>query len=102
MKLNVLMPFLAEEITQGLSDMGKPKLARSIEELEIVGRCDCDNAGCAAFYTDEKHNWSGKEIKHVTPNVKGLFSIDVHNDKIIFVEMMGRQDVRERLLAVHP
>lgn len=102
MKLNILMPFLAEEISEALTNMGQRHLASSIQDLEILERCDCDNSGCAAFYTAEKHTWSGQKIKHLSPNVKGLFSIDVCQNKIVFVEMMGRQDVRERLLAVHP
>lgn len=100
MKLRILMPFLAEEISAGLKSLGLARLAESVNELDIVERCDCDNSGCAAFYTAEKHLWSGKEVTQVTPKVKGLFSIDIHKDKIVFIELMGREDVRERLLAV--
>ncbi|MCW8876824.1 MAG: hypothetical protein OQJ89_15180 [Kangiellaceae bacterium] len=102
MKLGILMPFLAQELTQELVKIGEPKLADSVSQLEILGRCDCDNQSCAAFYTAEKHVWSGNEIRHVIPHVKGVFSVDVFKDEIVFIEIMGRQDVRERLLAVCP
>ncbi len=100
MKLNILMPFLAEELSQALTEIGLTKLARSVSSLEIIERCDCDNTGCAAFYTAKKHTWSGKKIKQISPRVKGLYSVDVLDDQIVFIEMMGRQDVRDRLLAV--
>ena len=63
MKLGILMPFLAQELTQELTKIGEAKLADTVSQLDILERCDCGNQSCAAFYTAEKHIWSGKDIR---------------------------------------
>ena len=96
------MPFLAHELSEGLEKIGERKLAQTISNVDILDRCKCDSEGCGAFYTCEEYKWSGKELRKVTPNVKGLFSIDVLENEIVCIEFMGRTDVRDRLVAMYP
>ena len=101
-RLNLLFPFLIDELSDGLTKIGERDLAKSINNLEIVGRCDCDNQGCGAFYTLEKHKWSAKDLRQLVPVVKGLFAMDVLDEQIVCIEFIGRMDVRDRLVAVFP
>lgn len=101
-KLNMLMPFLAHELNEALTNMGETELADSIGDVEIIGRCKCDSCSCGAFYTQEEHKWSGQQVRQVIPAIKGLYAIDVHEDEIVYIDVMGRTDVRERLVAVYP
>jgi hypothetical protein len=102
-KLKLLFPFLVDELSKGLLSIGERGLARSVSDLEIVGRCDCDNQGCGAFYTVEKNQWAAREnLRQVVPAVKGLYAIDVLDKQIVCVDFIGRMDVRDRLVAVFP
>ena len=102
-KLKLLFPFLVDELSKGLSLIGERGLAKSVSDLEIVGRCNCDNSGCGAFYTLEQHQWAANEnLRQVVPTIKGLYAIDVLDEQIVCIDFIGRMDVRDRLVAVFP
>ncbi|MBV1911781.1 MAG: hypothetical protein KUG78_20985 [Kangiellaceae bacterium] len=96
------MPFLAKELVEGLSDIGEQTLANSISDLKIIDRCRCDSQGCGTFYTMNKEIWSGKKLKQVIPEVKGLYAIDVFENNIACIEIMERSDVAEQLISSYP
>ena len=89
-----VLPGLAVELERSLGELGRPELARQIGSLRIWAVCPCEVEGCGSFYTAlPMKRWfrRGKEVP-----VGGLVVNTIDGD-IVFVEVLGRPDVRAAL-----
>ena len=88
------LPQLASELEAGLRNLRRPDLAEQIGSLTITQACACDVAGCGSFYT-------GRPIKRWFRRGKqvpvGDLVVDTIDGEIVFVEVLGRPDVRAAL-----
>jgi hypothetical protein len=88
------LPALAAELEAGLRDLGRPDLAEQLPSLKIVAVCPCEVEGCGSFYTGRPmKRWfrRGKQ----TP--VGDLVVDTIDGEIVFVEVLGRPEVRAAL-----
>jgi hypothetical protein len=90
------LPALAAELADGLREGGRPDLAEQIGSLRIAATCQCEVVGCGSFYTGRPlKRWfrRGKQVP-----VGGLV-VDTIDGEIVFVEALGRPEVRAALQA---
>ena len=102
--LSDAFPLLSQELQQLLRDAGETDLASQVPGLRIVDRCRCGDDFCASFYTLPKPNGAygpGQRNVALTP-AKGMLILDVVDDVIAQVEVLYRNDIRPKLLAVLP
>jgi hypothetical protein len=72
--------------------------------LRIFERCDCGDDFCSTFYTQPKPEGAyglGHRNVVLAPD-DGMVILDVVVDEIACVEILDRDDVREKLLGVLP
>ena len=88
------LPELAAELDRLLRRQGHPELAEQLPVLRIAAVCSCEVEGCASFYTARPlRRWfrRGRQIP------AGDMVVDTIDGEIVFVEVLGRPDVREAL-----
>ncbi|UCJ18141.1 hypothetical protein K5Q02_07150 [Pseudomonas sp. MM211] len=102
MRLSQALPGLFKEIELGLKEIGENELASSLIDLEIVGRCTCSDDNCGTFYTLKRSTWQDKPLKHVIPQVDGLYTIDVFKGQLACVEIFNRTDVASKINGLFP
>jgi len=104
--LSETLPAFAVELRELLVEKGEPDLAAQVPGLPIVDRCRCgDDVCCATFYTQPKPEGgygSGHRNVRLMPNEGTLLILDVVDGQIMCVEVLDREDVREKLDAVIP
>lgn len=96
------LPTLATELRQLLEEHGEPELAAQVPRLVIFDRCRCGDDFCATFYTTPTPMGGfgpGHRNVALTPD-KGMLILDVVAGEIACVEVLNREDVRKKLLAV--
>jgi hypothetical protein len=88
--LQVALPGLAQEMRKLLSDSGQPELAAQVDHL--------------AFYTapPPRGGWGPGHENVFLDAADGDIILDVLHGKIVCVEVLHRDELRERLLAVCP
>ena len=94
MKLSAAVPAFATELEDGLRAAGRPELADQIAGLEVRDLCRCEVEGCASFYTELPiKRWfrRGKQVP------VGDLVVDTIDGQIVYVEVLGRPDVRRAL-----
>jgi hypothetical protein len=95
------LPNFASELQRLLTEGGYAELAQKVPELRIVERCRCGDDFCATFYTEPKPQGSygaGHENVELEPE-RGMIILDVVNNRIMCVEVLDRDDVKDELLA---
>ena len=98
------LPAFATELRQLLEKQGEAELAAQVPGLMIFDRCRCGDDFCATFYTQPKPDGAygpGHRNVPLTPD-EGMVILDVVGAEIACVEVLDRNDVREKLDAVHP
>jgi hypothetical protein len=103
--LSASFPDLAAELAGLLSRAGHVSLASQVSSLSIVDRCRCGDSFCATFYTASKPKgtWGpGHSTIPLDEAREGIINVDVLNGQIVSVEVLYRDDVRERLQTVCP
>ena len=104
--LSAVMPDFVEELRQKLILTGEPALAGLVSQLKILSRCEC--MVCGSFYTSNPPRGAfGAGHRNVLLGQTGLLVLDVVPDsegieRIHFVEVLGRDDVRTALDSVLP
>jgi hypothetical protein len=91
-----VLPELADELEAALREAGRPDLAEQIPSLRIAALCACEVEGCGSFYTDRPiKRWfrRGKQV------AAGDLVVDTIDGEIVFVEVLGRPEVRVALGA---
>jgi hypothetical protein len=96
MRVADVLPGLAAELEGLLREAGRPDLAGQIGSLRIERVCTCEVEGCGSFYTGRPmKRWfrRGRQVD------AGDLMVDTIDGEIVFVEVLGRPDVRA---ALHP
>ncbi len=103
-RLAEMFPSLSMELQQLLADIGESVLAAQVPELNVIERCRCGDDFCGTFYVLPKPNGSyGPGHRNVALEPKeGMLILDVLSDRIAAVEVLYRDDVRQRLLIEFP
>ena len=97
--LAVALPDLAFELQQLLEAQGEPALAAQVAELRIVDRCQCQDNFCSTFYVLPKPQGRygpGHRNVSLTPE-EGMLILDVVHEKIACVEVLYRDEIRQKL-----
>jgi hypothetical protein len=97
-----VFPEFATELQHLLTQQGQHELAAQVSGLVILDRCRCGDDFCATFYTQPKPvGRYGHDHRNValTPE-DGMVILDVVGDKIACVEVLYRDEIRRKLLAV--
>jgi hypothetical protein len=97
-------PSFATELRRLLEEHGEPELAAQVPGLMSLDRCRCRDDICATFYTQPKPNGGfGPGHRNVRlMKEQGMLILDVVAERIACVEVLDRDDVREKLDAVLP
>ena len=98
------LPALAAELRQLLTENGEIKLAEQVPGLMILDRCRCGDDFCATFYTQPKPNGAygpGHRNVALAPE-EGMLILDVVGQEIACVEVLYRNEIRQKLQAALP
>jgi hypothetical protein len=103
-QLTEILPSLARELEQLLSNHGEAELAAQVPKLTIADRCRCGDDFCSSFYTQPKpkgpYGPGHRCLDLDAP--EGMLLIDVVEGKIAHVEVLNRDDVRRKLRVAVP
>ncbi len=102
--LSEALPSLTQELRHLLTEQGESQLAGQVPELKIVERCLCSDSFCASFYTQPKPQGGyGPDHRSIMLDPKeGMLILDVVAGKIVFVEVLFRYEVRQKLDVALP
>jgi hypothetical protein len=98
------LPAFAAELRQLLAEQGEPELAAQVSGLAILERCRCGDDICATFYTLPKPKGGfgpGHRNVRLMPE-EGMLILDIVGGEIACVEVLDREDVRQKLQAALP
>lgn len=99
-----VLPDLTDELEKLLTSKGEADLAGQVPRLRIVDRCRCGDDFCSTFYVQPKPEGAygpGHRNVVLDPRV-GTLVLDVVNEEIAAIEVLYRDDVRDRLHALLP
>lgn len=95
-----VLPELIPELEDGLRADARPELAAKVADLVIIDRCRCGDLFCATFYT------APQPIGAYGPGHETLaldtLNVDVLNGEMVCVEILYRDEIRDKLAAVLP
>jgi hypothetical protein len=103
-RLVEMFPELSTELQQLLTERGESELASQVQELNVVERCRCGDDFCGMFYVLPKPNGvygPGHRNVALTPK-EGMLILDVVANRIAAVEVLYRDEIRQRLLVEFP
>jgi hypothetical protein len=102
--LQDVLPELAEEMRTLLEKDSELDLASQISSLRIVDRCRCGDDFCATFYTVPKPRgaWGPAHETIVLDCEDGYLNVDIVNRKIVSVEVLYRDALRDKLHLALP
>ena len=102
--LSEALPEFASELEQFLRRDGEPALADQVVGLRLVDRCRCGDDFCAMFYTAPKPSGPWRNLgEHTNVEVSaktGIVVLDLVDSRIMAVEVLYRDDVRDALHEV--
>jgi hypothetical protein len=99
-----MFPALSVELQQLLAERGESGPAAQVPELNVIERCRCGDDFCGMFYVLPKPAGAyGPGLRNVSLEPeRGMLILDVVNDKIAAVEVLYREEIRQRLLHEFP
>jgi hypothetical protein len=103
-RLVEMFPELSTELQQLLAERGESELASQVQELNVVERCRCGDDFCGMFYVLPEPNGAygpGHRNVALTPK-EGMLILDVVVNRIAAVEVLYRDEIRQRLLVEFP
>jgi hypothetical protein len=89
-----VLPGLTAELERSLAELGRPDLVEQVSSLRVWAVCPCEVEGCGSFSTALPiKRWlrRGKQVP------VGDLVVDTIDGEIVFVEVLGRPDVRAAL-----
>lgn len=97
-------PKLSEELQYLLGTVGEPTLAAQVPGLLVLDRCRCADDFCATFYVRPKLAGSyGPNLRTIPLEpTTGMLIIDVLDGMVASVEVLYRDEVRQKLLEMFP
>jgi hypothetical protein len=99
-----IFPALSTELQQLLEERGEPGLAAQVPKLKMIERCRCGDDFCGTFYVLPKPAGAygpGHRNVSLEPE-RGMLILDIVNDKIAKVEVLYRDEIRQRLQIEFP
>ena len=99
-----MFPALSAELQHLLFGQGEPELATQVPGLTVLDRCRCGDDFCGMFYVLPKPDCAyGPNHRNValTP-MEGMLILDVVANRIAAVEVLYRDEIRDRLLTEFP
>jgi hypothetical protein len=98
------LPTLARELEDLLKQQREFALASQVPQLAIIDRCRCGDDFCSSFYTQPKPEGRyGPSHRCMDLDAaEGMLILDVVAGKIAHVEVLNRNDIRQKLLAAIP
>lgn len=96
-----VLPEFALELRTLLIEANRADLAAKVDGLPYFQSCGCGDGSCASFYTADKPDGAygaGHSNLMLTPQV-GMVILDLVDDDIRFLEVLGRPDVHQALSA---
>lgn len=102
--LEDVLPELAGELRTLLEKSGEFQLAAQVPSLCIIDRCRCGDDFCATFYTAPKPKgaWEARHETIALDIENGYLNVDVNDGRIVCVEVLYRDDIRDKLLRQLP
>lgn len=99
--LSEMFPQLSEELQELITSAGEPGLAAQVPQLKILDRCRCGDDFCATFYTQPKPvGRYGPGLRTIALEPKeGMLILDVVDGVVAKIEVLYRDDIRQKLLA---
>ena len=97
-------PSLGAELADLLRECNQPGLAAEVASLQLVDRCRCEDNFCATMYTapPPKGGYRARHRSLALKAARGHLILDVVDDHIACVEILYRDEVRERLVQLLP
>jgi len=98
------LPDLADELTALLRSQNGRDLAEQVPLLRLVDRCRCGDDFCAMLYTAPKPKGAyGPNHESIPLNPSsGHLILDLVDRKIVSIEILFRDDLRNRVLQLFP
>lgn len=102
--LKELLPEFQRELHSLLVAVHESELAAQTASLRIVGRCGCNDDFCASFRTlpKPKNSYGPDHRNVVLQPAGGMIVLDVVEGNIAFVEVLFRDEIRDRLRQLMP
>jgi hypothetical protein len=102
--LHEAIPELADELKTLLSKNGETDLAGQVSSLRIIDRCRCGDDFCSTIYTASKPEvaWGAGHETIPLDTEEGYMNVDVVNGNIVEIEVLFREQMRNRLLKLLP
>jgi hypothetical protein len=103
-RLKDVAPELVDELQQLLSQEGASALATQVPDLRIVDRCRCGDHFCATFYTIARPKGPfgpGHYTIALSPQ-DGMLNVDVVGSQIVQVEVLFRDELRNKIHVAAP
>jgi hypothetical protein len=103
-RLRDVIPELADELRYLFLKRGESALADQVANLQMVASCRCSDPFCSSFYTAPPPTGSygpGYRGTGLWPQV-GMLNVDVVESKIVHVEVLYRDEFRDRIRAAAP
>lgn|SRR5262249_39659611 len=102
--LTDVIPELAQELETLLAKEGEPTLAAQVRQLHIVDRCRCGDSFCGTFYTVPRPNgvWGAGHRNISLDCQTGMLILDVVDDRVTAVEVLDRDEIRQRIHEILP
>jgi hypothetical protein len=103
--LRDVFPDVAKELQALLLAGGESLLAGQVESLRIVDRCRCTDDFCAMFYTVPRPAqlpWGPGHRNVALDPQHGNLILDVVDDRIVAVEILYRDEIRDKLRSIMP
>jgi hypothetical protein len=99
-----IFPELSVELANLLRVSGEYDLAEQIPRLHVLDRCRCGDDFCATFYTQPQPKGAyGPGLRAVVLEpTAGHLIIDVLDGAIVQIEVLYRDEIRQKLLAKFP
>jgi hypothetical protein len=99
-----VLPDLALEIERLLKIQGEPDLAAQVIGLRILDRCRCGDDFCSTFYVQPQPEgaYGPNHRNIVLEPERGALILDLVDEQIACVEVLYRDEIRERLHSVFP
>lgn len=102
--LREVLPDLVGEIQGLLVKQEEPELAAQVPALRIVDRCRCGDDFCGTFYTQfrSKDGYAPDHRNVVLSPKEGMLILDVIEGRIVCVEALYRDEIRQAIVAAVP
>ena len=98
------LPDVAAEVEGLLRLEGESSLASQLRELRIVDRCRCGDEFCATIYTVARPAgpWGPGHYTLALRPKRGYINVDILDGRIVELEILYRDEIRERLASLLP